>query len=76
MQYVEGGMPLGDEITRKEFDGLAGRVGELEKTVAVADNELKHILADIQWIKKGVTWIVAIMASAVIGALLKLVLKV
>ena len=67
---------MGDEITRKEFDGLATRVNVIERAIAVTDNELTHIRADIAWIKRGVMWIVAIMGSAVVGALLKLVIKV
>ncbi len=67
---------MGDEITRQEFDGLVNRVGTLERLTAVTDNEIKHIRDDIAWIKRGVTTIVGLMGTAVVGALLKLVLKV
>ena len=65
-----------EEITRQEFDALTTRVSSLEKLTAVADNELKHIRDDIAWIKRGITTIVGLMGTAVVGALLKLVLKV
>ena len=67
---------MGDEITRQEFETLATRVGSLERLAAVSDNELKHIRDDIAWIKRGVTAIMGLMATTVIGALLKLVLKI
>lgn len=71
---------MGEEVTRQEFDGLTNRVGALERTTAVAaaitDNELKHIRSDIEWIKKGIGTIAGLMVTAVVGAILKLVLKI
>jgi hypothetical protein len=76
MEACKGAEYMGDEITRKEFDLLCVRVNTLERTTAVTDNEITHIRADIAWIKRGVMWIFALLGTTVIGALLKLVLKV
>ncbi len=44
-------------------------MGLLERVTAVTDNEMKHIHADIAWIKRGVMWIFALLGTTAIGAL-------
>jgi hypothetical protein len=76
MAVNEGGNHMGDDVSRQEFEGLTNRVSALERLLAVTDNEIKHIRDDIAWIRRGITTMTGLMVTAVVGAVLKLVLKI